>query len=160
MKKIRALVFTQKEQTLFCFTMKALDLEPLCFVEAAARDKEKGLQRVTELSRLREIGEFLAEGENSFLPNNIILNLKPDVQIDMDADGTMATITFPADSGDYAFVVDGQHRIFSFRDEYRRLSDTDVFELPVVCFHNGLRKSWARHSSRLMSIRSRSTKTF
>src|SRR6266852_3636219 len=128
MKSIRALVFTQKDATLFCFTMNAMDLEPLCFVEAAARDKEKGLQRVTELSRLREIGEFLATGENSFLPNNIILNLKPDVQIDIDEDGKMATITFPSEAGDYAFVVDGQHRIFSFRNEYRRLSEAEVLE--------------------------------
>jgi hypothetical protein len=63
------------------------------------------------------------------------LNLKPEVTIS-DEDGKMATLTFPSDAGDYAFVVDGQHRIFSFRDEYRQLSETDVFELPVVCFHN------------------------
>jgi hypothetical protein len=59
--------------------MNAMDLEPLCYVEAATRDREKGIQRVTEVSRLKEIGEFLATGENSFLPNNIILNLKPEV---------------------------------------------------------------------------------
>ena len=29
-----------------------------------------------------------------------------------------------------------KHRIFSFRDAYRQLADTDIFELPVVCFHN------------------------
>jgi DGQHR domain-containing protein len=115
--------------------MNAVELEPLCYVEAATRDREKGIQRVTEVSRLREIGEFLATGENSFLPNNIILNLKPEVQI-IDDDGKMATLTFPSDDGDYAFVVDGQHRIFSFRDDYRQLSATDVFELPVICFHN------------------------
>ena len=136
MKTVRALVFKQKDVNLYCFTMNAVDLEPLCYVEAATRDREKGIQRVTEVSRLREIGEFLATGENSFLPNNIILNLKPDVQIVSDPDGRMATLTFPLDSGDYAFVVDGQHRIFSFRNDYRQLGDTDIFELPVVCFHN------------------------
>ncbi len=136
MKTVTALVFKQKDVKLYCFTMNAMDLEPLCYVEAATRNQEKGIQRVTEVSRLREIGEFLATGENSFLPNNIILNLKPEVQISGDEDGKMATITFPSDSGDYAFVVDGQHRIFSFRNEYRQLSDTDIFELPVVCFHN------------------------
>ena len=135
MKAVRALVFRQKDVNLYCFTMNAMDLEPLCYVEAATRDREKGIQRVTEVSRLREIGEFLAIGENSFLPNNIILNLKPEVQISED-DGKMATLTFPSDAGDYAFVVDGQHRIFSFRDAYRQLSNDDVFELPVVCFHN------------------------
>ncbi len=77
MKSVRALVFTQKDVKLYCFTMSAVDFEPLCYVEAAARDREKGIQRVTEVSRLREIGEFLATGENSFLPNNIIVNLKP-----------------------------------------------------------------------------------
>src|SRR6266704_5282789 len=48
----------------------------------------------------------------------------------------MATITIPSATGEYAFVVDGQHRIFSFRNEYRRLSEAEVFELPVVCFQN------------------------
>jgi DGQHR domain-containing protein len=33
-------------------------------------------------------------------------------------------------------VVDGQHRIFSFRDEYRKLPDSEVFELAVVALHN------------------------
>src|ERR1017187_3217295 len=121
MKAVRALVFKQKDVKLYCFTMNAMDLEPLCYVEAATRDKEKGIQRVTEISRLREIGEFLATGENSFLPNNIILNLKTEVQVAYDGDGKMATLTFPSDAGDYAFVVDGQHRIFSFRNDYRQL---------------------------------------
>ena len=111
MKAVRALVFRQKDVKLYCFTMNAMDLEPLCYVEAATRDREKGIQRVTEVSRLREIGDFLATGENSFLPNNIILNLKPDVEIS-DDDGKMVTITFPSDAGDYAFVVDGQQRHF------------------------------------------------
>jgi hypothetical protein len=105
MKTVRALVFKQKDVNLYCFTMNAVDLEPLCYVEAATRDREKGIQRVTEVSRLREIGEFLATGENSFLANNIILSLKPEVHIASDADGRMATLTFPSDSGDYAFVV-------------------------------------------------------
>jgi len=119
---------------LFHDERRGLGATLLC--EAATRDREKGIQRVTEVSRLREIGEFLATGEHSFLPNNIILNLKPEVQIASDPDGRMATLTFPSEAGDYAFVVDGQHRIFSFRDAYRQLADTDVFELPVVCFHN------------------------
>jgi hypothetical protein len=79
MKTAQALVFRQKEVTLYCFTMTAAELEPLCYVEAAARDKQKGLQRVTEVSRLKEIGEFLASSTNSLLPNNIILNLRPEV---------------------------------------------------------------------------------
>jgi len=136
MKKIRALVLNQKDATLYCFIMNAMELEPLCFVEAGSRNKQKGLQRVTEIVRLKEIGEFLADGANGLLPNNIILNLKHMVKIDPDTDGKMATITFPSEEGEYAFVVDGQHRIFSFRDDYRRLGDDETFELPVVAFHN------------------------
>jgi DGQHR domain-containing protein len=46
------------------------------------------------------------------------------------------TLTFPSGEGDYAFVVDGQHRLFSFRDEYRKLANGDTFEIPVVALHN------------------------
>lgn len=135
MKQIKALFFKQKEFKLYYFTIDARELEPLCFVEPATRDQQKGLQRVTEEARLREIGEFLKSGESSLLPNNIILNLKSNVQISENRDGT-ATITFPKDQGDYAFVVDGQHRLFSFRDEYRRLPDDEIFQLPVVALHD------------------------
>lgn len=136
MKQVRALIIKQKGSILYCFTMNAVELEPLCFVEAMSRDNQKGLQRVAEPSRIKEIGEYLADAEDSLLPNNIILNLKSDVIIEPDSDGKMATITFPSEQGEYAFVVDGQHRIFSFNDTYRRLEENITFELPVVAFHN------------------------
>jgi DGQHR domain-containing protein len=135
MKRVRALVFKQKTTTLYCFTMSAMELEPLCYVEPATRDNNKGLQRVTEASRLREIAGYLNSGERAILPNNIILNLKPDVTIEIHGDGT-ATLIFPQDEGDFGFVVDGQHRLFSFSDEYRELPSTAMFELPVVALHN------------------------
>ncbi len=133
---VRALPFTQKSTVLYCFTMSALQLKPLCYVEAATRDNRRGLQRVTEASRLREIGEYLNSGTNALLPNNIILNLKPEVTIKPDPDGKMVTISFPSSEGEYAFVVDGQHRLFSFDEQYRRLPDSETFELSVVALHN------------------------
>jgi len=136
MKTVRAFALKQKATTLYFFAMSAMELEPLCFVEAATREKKRGLQRVTESSRLKDIGEYLASGANALLPNNIILNLKSDVTITPDPDGRMVTITFPSSEGQYAFVVDGQHRLFSFDDEYRRLPDDETFELPVVALHN------------------------
>ncbi len=48
MKRVRAISFKQKTTTLYCFTMSAMELEPLCYVEAATRDSRKGLQRVTD----------------------------------------------------------------------------------------------------------------
>ncbi len=160
MKSIRALVFTQKDATLFCFTMNAMDLEPLCFVEAAARDKEKGLQRVTELSRLREIGEFLATGENSFLPNNIILNLKPDVQIDIDLTERWRQLRFPQ-------RPEITRSLWMDNIGYSRLeTSTGVFQrrrcsnCPSCVSRMLLKRSWAQHSSLSMSIKSLLTVTF
>ena len=134
-KTVKAAVFQQKDVRLYFFTMNARDLEPLCFVEAAARDKQKGLQRVTEPSRLREIGAYLNERTQALLPNNIILNLKSAVKVIETGDGS-ASITFPSEEGDYAFVVDGQHRLFSFREEYRCIGDNERFDLAVVALHN------------------------
>lgn len=135
MKRVRALAFKQKTTSLYCFTMNAMELEPLCYVEPATRDNTKGLQRVTEPSRLREIADYLNSGERAILPNNIILNLKPEVAVEENEDGTV-TLVFPDDEGDFGFVVDGQHRLFSFSDEYREMSSTASFELPVVALHN------------------------
>ena len=136
MKEVRALILKQKQTVLYVFTMNAVDLERLCYVEAASRDHLKGLQRVTEPGRLREIADYIATGEDSLLPNNVIINLKQDVAVFQDADGRMATIRFPEDTGEFAFVVDGQHRLFSFQDEYRKLANDNRFELAVVAFHN------------------------
>jgi DGQHR domain-containing protein len=135
MKRIRAIAFKQKTTTLYCFTMSAMELEPLCYVVAATRDEKKGLQRVTEPSRLHEIADYLNSGERAILPNNIILNLTPAVTIEDEGDG-LVTLVFPESEGDFAFVVDGQHRLFSFADEYRELASTETFELPVVALHN------------------------
>ncbi|MGC2661125.1 MAG: DGQHR domain-containing protein [Bryobacteraceae bacterium] len=135
MKRVRALAFKQKTTKLYCFTMSAMELEPLCYVEPATRDNAKGLQRVTEPSRLREISGYLNSGERAILPNNIILNLKPEVMVEENGDGTV-TLVFPEDKGDFGFVVDGQHRLFSFNDEYREMPADGSFELPVVALHN------------------------
>lgn len=118
MKRVRAIAFKQKTTTLYCFTMNAMELEPLCYVEAASRDNKKGLQRVTEPSRLHEIADYLNSGERALLPNNIILNLTPKVAIEDEGNG-LVTLVFPDIEGDFAFVVDGQHRLFSFSEEYR-----------------------------------------
>lgn len=135
MKRVRALRFQQKTTSLYCFTMSAMELENLCYVEPATRDNTKGLQRVTEPSRLKEIAGYLNSGERAILPNNIILNLKPEVAIEDNGDGTV-TLVFPESEGDFGFVVDGQHRLFSFADEYRELPAAAMFELPVVALHN------------------------
>jgi DGQHR domain-containing protein len=133
---VRAFAFRQKSTMLYSFTMSALQLKPLCYVEAATRDNKRGLQRVTEASRLREIGEYLNSGANALLPNNVIVNLKPEVTIVPDADDRTVTINFPTSEGEYAFIVDGQHRLFSFDEQYRKLSDSETFELSVVALHN------------------------
>jgi DGQHR domain-containing protein len=135
MRKVRALIIKQKKSSLYCFTMNALELEQLCFVEALTRDSQKGLQRVTKVARMREIAAYIVQ-EDGLLPNNIIVNLKPNVKVEHDSDGKMATITFPSEEGEYAFVVDGQHRIFSFRKDYFQLKEDTVFELPVVAFYD------------------------
>ena len=134
MKQVKALVLRQKNTTLYCFTMDARELEELCYVEAATSSNNKGLQRVTEESRLRDLGDFIKQS-NSLLPNNIIVNLKSSVKVEEKSDGT-ATITFPDVKGNFAFVVDGQHRLFSFRNDYRKLPDGEEFDLPVIALHD------------------------
>jgi len=138
MKRIRAIAFKQKTTTLYCFTMSAMELEPLCYVVAATRDEKKGLQRVTEPSRLHEIADYLNSGERAILPNNIILNLTPAVTIETKA---MAWSHWCfRKRGRFRVVVDGQHRLFSFADEYRELASTETFELPWLPYTMRLRK--------------------
>ncbi len=137
MKSVPALELRQKATTLYIFSMKASELEPLCYVEASTKENQKGLQRVTEPSRLRDIAEYLLKGQNALLPNSILLNLNSKVRvIKENNESKLVNIVFPEAQGDYAFVVDGQHRLFSFRNGYRKISDEMDFELPIVAFLN------------------------
>ncbi|HQF12003.1 MAG TPA: DGQHR domain-containing protein [Paludibacteraceae bacterium] len=137
MKTVTALELKQKSTTLYIFSMKASELEPLCYVEATTKENQKGLQRVTEPSRLKDIAEYLLKGQNTLLPNSILLNLNSKVRIEKpNKDSKVVNVIFPESQGDFAFVVDGQHRLFSFRNGYRKIPDTMDFELPIVAFMN------------------------
>jgi DGQHR domain-containing protein len=65
------------------------------------------------------------------IPNNIVINLDPEVLLQKHSNGNTGTLAFPDAEGKYGYILDGQHRLKGF--EY---ADGIDFDLAVVALHN------------------------
>lgn len=114
-------------------------------------------QRPLKQKHLKEIAEFVGQNSRSVLPgvmiatkkneNGILLTLQSEDVTVIYADGTRETETryymeFPETEEEIARcrgtlnIIDGQHRIFSFRDDFRspEFKDSTVYELTFGLF--------------------------
>lgn len=65
------------------------------------------------------------------LPNSVVVNLAQGVRVEPTARADRVTIVFPGESGRYAYLLDGQHRVGGFEH-----SGAVEFDLPVVALYN------------------------
>lgn len=114
-------------------------------------------QRPLDLKQLKEIAEFVGTEKRAMLPSVMIatkkrddgkfIPLRSERQTIIHEDGARESQTryymeFPETEAEIAQyqgtinIIDGQHRIFAFRDELRSpdLKDDTVFELNFCCF--------------------------
>jgi DGQHR domain-containing protein len=78
--------------------------------------------------RARAVAQYIAEA-NTLLPTAIVVSLEKDVSITKTADPNRVTISFPEETGKFAYVLDGQHRLAGFRESPVQ------FDLPVVALY-------------------------
>jgi DGQHR domain-containing protein len=91
------------------------------------RKEGEGVQRILSSSRLKDLGTYVKQEEPpGLLPNAIILGLSEDAQFNR-KDGVLRI----PDREEEAFVIDGQHRLFAFKDAY--VGDFDL-DLPFAAF--------------------------
>lgn len=132
--KIAATILKQKDKNLYLFKINSALLNKIAYVTPRSEEDPDELQRVVNIPRAKEIGNWLKE-ENSLLPNAIVIDLKNDVVIEPTAIPDQVTITIPnpdeTDDCKVAYILDGQHRVKGF--EY---SDGLEFDLAVVAVHN------------------------
>lgn len=124
---IPALPVSQGQMSFYLFSISAKKLLRVAYTSERTQDNRKGIQRGLRTDRLRDIGKFLANNGSNLppLPNAIIISLSPKSYF---KDGYIYIHERLAGE---AFVIDGQHRLWAFSEEYS--GDTD-FDIVVSAF--------------------------
>lgn len=111
---IPALLVKQGEFSFYVFSIPARTLLSIAYTSERTLENREGIQRGLSKKRLREIGQYL-QGKTTgpaLLPNAIIVSLSSDSFF---KDGY---IHIPERKNAEAFILDGQHRLWAFEEEY------------------------------------------
>lgn len=120
--ELNAVKVYQNDHSIYLFKMNAKELLKIAIFKPREADRETGIQRDWNISRSKEIAEYL-NGDDAVIPNNIIVNIKSDNLIDNDGRIMLKN------ENSSVFVIDGQHRLRAFV-----YADKKDFELPVSAF--------------------------
>ena len=127
---VNAYVLRQRTRDLYVFGMDSSTLRRVCYVTPRSEDDPQEVQRLLNKRRVAEIGEYIKQ-DNSLLPNAIVVSLTDEVRITHTGNANEVTVHFPETEGKFAYVLDGQHRLWGFDR-----SDGIEFDLPVVALLN------------------------
>jgi DGQHR domain-containing protein len=122
--KVGAIRIQQDGLEFFIFKMDAKTLLRLAAVRRRKENPLTGIQRTLNKGRLKEIANYIDSGKAVF-PNSLVVNLPSEVTYSEETN----TLEIPDVPGSI-LVIDGQHRLWSFGDEYT----TNTLDLPVSGF--------------------------
>jgi DGQHR domain-containing protein len=118
-------------------------LDPRELVKVATKvemSEVQDAQRPLNKKRVQEISKYVND-ENGILPNTLTLATKDNsFEIKQDSDTQFYYIDFPSDSNEFISfqntidVMDGQHRLYSFLDEFCKLGVDTPFELGFTLY--------------------------
>lgn len=127
-------------------TMYMLGLHPgillkMAYVYRRDSSKSSAYQRLINKERLVNIARFFTSSDNLVLANPVIIvfDQDPEVQKRITYSSTDKLLKFPI-SYCSAWIIDGQHRIYGFKDhpKYKKWDDGEEtdgdFKIPVVAF--------------------------
>lgn len=115
--RVPAIEYYQKKNRLYMFTLPANKLEKLVRSHPRLSTQPEGVQRLLSKKRLEQIAEYISMPQSAF-PNNIIINLKPDVVFEPSPTlPSVGTLIFPDDEGHFGDILDGQHRLYGIVNE-------------------------------------------
>ncbi|NOW96127.1 DGQHR domain-containing protein [Mucilaginibacter sp. SG564] len=122
LEAVTALPIKQGEFEFYVFTISAKKLLSVSYTSERTKSNRTGIQRGLRRDRLITIGRYL-QGKISgepILPNTIIISLSNDSYFE---NGKLHIANKPAAE---AFVIDGQHRLWSFKEEFSGDFDTQI----------------------------------
>lgn len=135
--KVPAIYGGGGEAKYYSFIIEPGKLFPFAYVhrrESAPNEIADSYQRMVKKSRLKKINEFILNGGR--FPNNIIISFAEDRKPRFDrkakvGDITYGILTFPPYYAS-AWVIDGQHRLYGYANNERKMKDT----VPVLAFES------------------------
>lgn len=111
--RVEALRVVQNGPECYVGVMDSEVLRRIAVVSRREGDNSEGYQRYLNQSRLKEVGQYIANVGATF-PNSIVVCFaKSDVRYEPSANPHQGTLVIP-DRPETAFIVDGQHRLFGF----------------------------------------------
>ena len=119
--RFRAIKIEQGKSRFYMFTCRASQLWEFSKINQRLEDKDQGYQRVLSPSRVRQIRDFLVNG--NAIPGAIVISCE-NTRVEH------GTISIP-DRDDAAWIIDGQHRCAGAAEAAKK--GVDVY-LPVVAF--------------------------
>lgn len=130
----KAVRLWQGKNEIFLFSLLPKDLLEIGYVSRRGTKRDESYQRIINPNRLHNLTKFIQKPSDLLMPNPVILALDKDIgdKLNYSHDGT---ITFPKKYCS-AWIVDGQHRIFSFKDidlSEKKWAKAN-FKIPVTVF--------------------------
>lgn len=126
---VTAHVLKQKGFDLYLFPMNSQILKQICYVTPQSKADPDEVQRILDPKRAQQIGKYIQDPP-SILPNALVVSLTDDVVVRPTGRDSEVTLEFPDETGKFAYVLDGQHRLEGFK-----YSDGVEFDLPVVALY-------------------------
>ncbi len=131
-KAIPAIKFKQGDLTMHLFTLEASQLLKIAYVSRRGTKRDESYQRIINPHRLKSFYNFITDSKHLIMANPVILAFDPDTygRITYNDKGKMNFSNFVCS----AWVIDGQHRIFAFKDidlNSKRFKKFNI-KIPVV----------------------------
>lgn len=120
--KLSAIKVTQSKHTFYVFTCKASQLWKFSKINQRVEDKDEGYQRVLSPSRVKQLRNFIVEG--NAVPGAVIVSFD-------EATFSNGKFEFDETKEDAAWIMDGQHRSAAAHEAAKLGVDIDI---PVVAF--------------------------
>jgi len=129
---IPAIKFKQGDLILHLFTLDANTLLKIAYVSRRGTKRDESYQRIINSDRLNSLTRFIIESKHLIMTNPIILAFDPEIygKVKYIKNGVMEFTNIACS----AWIIDGQHRIFAFRDidlGSRRYKKYNV-KIPIV----------------------------
>ena len=131
-KPIPAIKFKQGTVTLHLFTLPASKLLKIAYVSRRGSSRDESYQRIINPNRLKALTNFITDSQNLLITNPIIIAFDQKIYGNVTYDDEKKMIF--KNIACSAWVIDGQHRIFAFKDIDLNSKKHKKFniEIPVV----------------------------
>src|SRR3954466_9746539 len=103
---VNAFVLRQKNHELYLFSLSSEVLDRIAYVTPRSNDDPNEIQRILKKRHTKEIAKYI-EDPTPLLPTAVVVSLAAEVGVQSTGDPNLRVITFPEETGKFAYVLDG-----------------------------------------------------